>query len=120
MATTDHSSGVRMRAFLSGRQLQICAAVLLVAAMAHWPYGYYQFLRLAICAAACLSVWRLSSMKSTLWAIALAAIAVLFNPFIPVHLHRADWLWINAGCAAAFLGSPPLMAPHKSKNARIS
>jgi hypothetical protein len=108
---------VRTRAFLSGRELQICAAVLLIAAIAHWPYGYYQFLRLAICAAACFSAWRLSGMKSPFWAIALAAIAVLFNPFVPVHLHRGDWLWINAAAAVIFLGSPRLTTSPKPQNA---
>ena len=108
---------VRTRAFLSGRELQICAAVLLFAAIAHWPYGYYQFLRPAICAAACFSVWRLSVAKSTLWAIALAAIAVLFNPFVPVHLHRGNWVWINAAAAVIFLGSPRLTTSPKPQDA---
>jgi hypothetical protein len=109
---------VRTRAFLSGRELQICAAVLLFAAIAHWPYGYYRFVHLAICAAACFSVWRLAGMKSTLWAIALAGIAILFNPFVPVHLHRADWQWIDAAAALVFLGSPRLKVTPKSQIAR--
>jgi hypothetical protein len=37
------------------------------------------------------------------WTILLLAIAVLFNPFIPIHLNRAVWFYLDLGAATVFL-----------------
>jgi hypothetical protein len=98
----------RLRIFLAGREIQICAAVLLVLALADWPYGYYQFLRLVVFGAAVLSAWRLWKKGNLFWASALASLALLFNPFLPVHFRRDEWAWIDTLAALAFLVSPPI------------
>jgi hypothetical protein len=37
------------------------------------------------------------------WSIALALIAVLFNPIIPIHLSRSTWFYLDLGTAGVFV-----------------
>ena len=90
----------------------IVAALMLLGALGHWPYGYYQLLRLVTCGAA---VWVavVAYGWRKLWATWLFGfIAVLFNPLIPIHLSRELWQPIDVVCtllfvAAAFLLKKP-------------
>ena len=98
----------RLRAFGAGREAQIGVAVLLLAAVTDWPYGYYQFLRWAVCAAAAFCAWRASQDGRTAWLIGFVALALLFNPFHTIHFRRSEWAWIDALAALAFLAFPPI------------
>jgi len=103
----------RLRVYLAGREIQICVAFLLVLALADWPYGYYQFLRLAVFIAAGLSSWRSWKEGRPFWAVVLASLALLFNPFQPIHFRRDEWAWIDALAALIFLVCPPMKPkPH--------
>ena len=76
-----------------------CAAALALAPML-WPYGYYQFLRLAVTA---LAIWLAVAairQKHTTWTIFGVGLALLYNPIIPVYLKRAAWLPIDLVAAA--------------------
>lgn len=71
-----------MRAFLL-----ICAAILFIG-VANLPIGYYTFLRIAITigtVVVCISEW---GKPSKSWLIAFGAIAILFNPIIPIYLNN--------------------------------
>jgi hypothetical protein len=89
----------------------VIAALLLLLALADWPYGYYQFLRLVVCGvgiymAVTVYQWR------KMWAIWLFGIAaVLFNPFAPIHLSKDLWQPIDVGCAVLFLAGAFLLRP---------
>lgn len=96
----------RLSRFLRGREVQVGAAALLFAALAKWPYGFYDFLRLAVCAAAAFLAWRTSRSGRPMWTLAMAGIALLFNPITPVRFHRAEWAWIDGAVAIIFLASP--------------
>lgn len=97
----------RFRAYLAGREAQVCAAVLLLVALANWPYGYYQFLRLAVCAVGAFSACRSWRAQKPLWAVAMAGLCLLFNPIYTVHFRRDEWAWVDAISALAFLAWPP-------------
>lgn len=97
----------RFRAFMVGREAQISAAVLLLAALADWPYGYYQFLRCIVCATAAFCAWRASQGGRTAWLIGFVGLALLFNPFHTIHFRRSEWAWIDALVALAFLAFSP-------------
>lgn len=86
--------------------MQVCIAVLLLTAVADWPYGYYQFLRLATCAVASVLAWRRPKMEHQLWVVVMAGVALLFNPVIPVRFHRMEWVWIDVATAVLFLVCP--------------
>jgi hypothetical protein len=70
-------------------------------ALLHWPYGYYQLLRVVVFAVCAYHTYIYYSRVSTKgeeipsWVWALGGIAILFNPFVPVHLPREIWMVFN-------------------------
>ena len=76
-------------------------AGLLFFALLPLPYGFYTLLRIVVCAAAGYLAFREYRMKesATVWTVALAIIAVLFNPLIPVHLSREVWAPVDVVAA---------------------
>ena len=90
-----------------------CAAGLAMAPM-HWPYGYYQFLRLAVTAFAIWLAVETSRQKSAAWAITGVALALLYNPISPVYLKQSTWMPIDlfaAGvCVVAAVTLPAKLA----------
>ena len=87
------------------RIVWIVPAVLLVIATARLPYGYYTFTRIVTCGvAAWIAVvgFQEGSIDKA-WSIALALIAVLFNPIIPIHLDRSTWFYLDIGAAGVFI-----------------
>jgi hypothetical protein len=74
---------------------------MLLIALAPLPYGYYRLLRLVVCVCAGMIAYRLHEDEgATFWMIALAALAVLFNPLILIHLTRETWAVLNVASAA--------------------
>lgn len=83
------------------RWVWIVPAALLLIATARLPYGYYMFLRIVVCAFAALiafSSWR-DDKTSRAWAIVFGAVAILFNPLVPIYLSRGDWFYLDIGVA---------------------
>lgn len=81
-------------------------AALLLAALLPWPYGYYDLLRLAVFVVSAwiaYEQWRHDDGVSG-WVVAFGAAALLFNPFMPIHLTREIWSVLNIGTAMLFLG----------------
>jgi hypothetical protein len=79
------------------------AAVMLLVALAPWPYGYYQLLRFVVCGAAGYTAFIAYSWEK-MWAVWLFGfIAVLFNPLIPIYLSREIWQPIDVICGVIFL-----------------
>ena len=83
----------------------IAPALLLLIAIWRLPYGYYTFTRIVTCGASVLIAVAGMQERAVVqtWTILLLAIAVLFNPFIPIHLNRAVWFYLDLGAATAFL-----------------
>jgi len=93
----------------------IIAAVMLFAALAPWPYGYYQLLRIVVCAVGIYMAYKAYIWKRV-WAIWLFGfIGLLFNPLIPVHLSREIWRPINVLCALVFVVAFILKEPGEEK-----
>jgi hypothetical protein len=78
-------------------------AALLLLALLSFPYGYYTFLRLAVTLSAGLLAYWSWSRQQPLWAIAFAAVALLFNPLFPVYLDRSTWGPIDVAVAALYI-----------------
>lgn len=81
-----------------------CAAALALAPV-HWPYGYYQFLRLAVTALAIWLVVAANRKQSTTWIIIGVILALLYNPIIPVYFKRATWLPIDLVAAVLYVAA---------------
>ena len=86
----------------------VAAALMLFVALGHHPYGYYTFLRWAVCIAAIVVAW--TAWNSTAqWATwFFVGVAILFNPLAAVYLHRSTWRPIDILCGLAFLGATAL------------
>ena len=93
---------------------RIAAAVLLLAAIYPWPYDYYTLMRFVVCAVAAYGCylayerartasaepWRTKQQR---WSWTFALIALLFNPFVPLHLDRSTWAVIDIGVALVLI-----------------
>lgn len=86
------------------RLIAIVTAIAMLLAVAPWPYGYYQLLRVIgffagiYCAVALLK----SGDDNYYLAGALFTAAFIFNPFLPVHLPRGIWAPINIVASGLF------------------
>jgi hypothetical protein len=72
-------------------------SAMLVIALARLPYGYYTLTRIVVCAACALlcfveATW---NARGRYWLYPLAAVAVLYNPLVPIHFSRHVWVPIN-------------------------
>lgn len=77
----------------------IIAAIMLLLALAPWPYGYYQLLRFVVCGVSVYVAFMAYTWKK-IWATWLFGfIALLFNPLIPIHLSQELWQPIDVICA---------------------
>jgi len=93
-------------------------AALLALALAPWPYGYYQVLRIVVTGWAVFLAWdQYQQAKAwTMWVIGFAAIAVLFNPVAPIYLSRGTWAVLDLAGALAFAAFA-VIAPKGSSRA---
>ena len=82
----------------------IGAAVFAFVAMADLPYGYYRLLRWVVCAVAIASAVQLHRSNRLGWVWVLGAVAVLFNPLVPVHFAKSTWRVFDGAAGVAFLG----------------
>jgi len=89
-------------------------AALLLLAWLDMPYGYYQFLRLAVSAYATYLLIQHSagdSPRKELYIIASAALVILYQPLFKIPLDREIWQWANL----ATVGVVYLMQPQSSQ-----
>jgi hypothetical protein len=78
---------------------------MLIAALGHHKYGYYMLLRWVVCWVSSYSAARAYQAKRTGWVWMFLAIAIVFNPLLPVHLERNAWGLLDVAVAAVFLTS---------------
>ena len=91
---------VKTEAIYSG----VCAAVLLIAAFTEWPYFMYVLLRIFICGSSAYIASSLYSRHHVPLTWLFGAIAVLFNPVLPVRMAKSDWQATNVIVAVIFIG----------------
>jgi len=92
--------GIEMKLQLSSVFL-VCAGLLAFGVLP-LPYGYYQALRAVvflIAGFAAFFEWD-RNKAATGWVYVLACMAVLWNPFFPVHLSKAVWIIFDLAGAA--------------------
>lgn len=92
-----------MTAFIIAR---IAAAIMLFLALGRLPYGYYTLLRFVVCGTTAYGAYLASTeQKKPAWVWTFGIIAVLFNPFIPIHLTRDIWAVIDVAVALLLIVS---------------
>lgn len=95
----------RLVALRHHKSLWLAPAVLLAGALLPWPYGYYDLLRLAVCAVSgwiAYEQWRHDDAVSG-WVVAFGGMAMLYNPVMPIHLTREIWSVVNLASASLFV-----------------
>ena len=93
----------------------LIAALMLLGALAPWPYGYYQLIRWVVCGTAVFVAFMAYDWQK-LWATVLfGCIALLFNPLIPIHLSREIWQPIDLICALLFVIALIVRKPENRK-----
>lgn len=80
----------------------IPASILLLISQFDWAYGFYQLLRVVVTFTAVYHASVLYNQEKESWWL-YAGIAVLFNPFLPVHLDRSIWAILDFATAVVFI-----------------
>jgi hypothetical protein len=84
----------------------IIAAIGLFVALLDMQRDYYQLLRWAVCIVGLFSAFLAYRQKKIAWMCALAITAVLFNPIVPLHVHRETWQMLyGAGGAVCLIAA---------------
>ena len=74
----------------------ILVALVLWALLPTNPYGYYQLLKVLVCAGCSyLGVKTLNASKGKDLVWVYITMAVIYNPLIPIHLGRSIWTLVN-------------------------
>jgi hypothetical protein len=74
---------------------RLIACGLLLLAIVNLPYGYYRFLRIAITIIAGINAFSVYEKDNKGLFIVFIAVAILFNPLIPIYLDKATWTPID-------------------------
>lgn len=83
----------------------VSVAVLLMAVFVRSSHGIQLALELVVCVAGLLVVTQAVRRGKYFWAAGFSAIAVLFNPVVPVELSTRLFFWLDLACLGAFLAS---------------
>lgn len=75
--------------------------LLLMASADSWPYGFYQLLRIVVTGTASYALV-LTAQSRKVWPWVMGAIAILFNPVLPISFTREEWQPIDFGVAIIF------------------
>lgn len=81
------------------------ALVLFLSLLPVWPRGYYVLLRYVVGITAVWLVVRAEESKASTWVVLWIAVAIFFNPIVPMHLPPALHNGISLVCGALFLAS---------------
>lgn len=114
-----HDNETNCRKFSSTSALKnylFIACVLLLIAVAPMPYGYYQFIRIAITLVASINAFKLNNKNKSLLFVAFVSVIILYNPILTIHFSKSIWIPINL-LTALFFGMFALL--HKNKDVEI-
>src|SRR5476651_1149185 len=76
---------------------KIIIITLLVGCLFKMPYGYYQFMRIAVCCLFILLAYIEYKKGVIITAVLSGLSAILFNPIAKVYFHKKDWQSIDKG-----------------------
>lgn len=80
----------------SVKNICICSSILLFLAIFNfWPYNFYIILRWIIFFVSVYMVNKSYKSKVDTWTIVFCALAITFNPIIPLYLTKSNWIIID-------------------------
>jgi hypothetical protein len=83
--------------------IKLIISLLLIGCVAHMPYGYYQFIRIAGCAGFAYLAYIEFEENKVITGILCVAAAILLNPIFKIHFERKLWNEIDIVLAAALI-----------------
>lgn len=86
-------------------QAYIVAGALLLLAAASMPYGYYTFVRIAVCGLASVNAYHSLSQhmqNKSIWPWLFLLVAILFNPFVVIHMQKEAWMLADISVGLLF------------------
>ena len=75
--------------------LAIASIFLLLALLDGWQYGFFTILRFVVFASTSYVSYLAYQAAKEGWTWVMGAVAVLFNPFIPIYLTREIWVQVD-------------------------
>jgi hypothetical protein len=85
------------------------------------PYGYYTFVRWVVFGSGTYAAWQLLATRNGGTAWLCFILAMMFNPFFPVHLEREMWRGVDIAAAAVFVYSAVILRrTHGMRSAELS
>ena len=75
--------------------LTVAAVTLFLALLDGWQYGFFTILRFVVFSTTAYAAWMAYEEQRENWVWILGFVAMLFNPFIPIHLTREIWVPID-------------------------
>lgn len=101
------------------------ATGMLLLALFELPDDYYKVLRFVVVAAAILEIFviqkgSLSQNGKTGWTLAFSAVAIIFNPVLPLEMERESWVWFDVLATGVFFGFgfPELKAAYLNRQSQ--
>lgn len=92
--------------------LSVVASIMLFVAVMEMPYGYYTLMRIVVCITCVYGGLQAHAYGKENWLWILGALAVLFNPLIPIYLERGIWVPIDIiSGITIFISSKSLTKP---------
>ncbi len=84
------------------KELLVGSVIALGIAVLPMPYAYYMLLRVGMCGVLAYLTFKAARSQKEGLSWILGAAAVLYNPFVPVHLNKELWILINLGTIGLF------------------
>jgi hypothetical protein len=89
---------------------------LLLALIDGWQYGFFTILRFVVFFSTAFVAYLAYQAEKEGWTWIMGAIAVLFNPFIPIYLTREVWVLIDSVVGIFLLASTVLLKLKDDEN----
>jgi hypothetical protein len=95
----------------------LVAAGMLLWALDRHAYDYYTMLRVVVCGVSAFGAFLAFKRDGPLWGFGLAALALLFNPFVIVGLKRQTWAKVDIAAGVFLIASAvaTYYAAHKTE-----
>jgi uncharacterized membrane protein len=81
----------------------IVTVVMLFLALLDLPIGYYTLLRIVVCGVAIYLAFIAKEIKKIHWVWIMGFIGILFNPFIPIHMDKEIWNFVDIIAGFTFI-----------------
>lgn len=85
--------------------IKVIIGLMLLLALADWQYSYYEVLRVVVCTSSVYLAYDSYDKKRIVWTCIFIALAILFNPIIPIYLQKETWRIVDFVAALLVLAS---------------